>query len=67
MARITLTVSLTPELEGYIAQEVSTGRYGPSSEVIRAARRLLQAARLREERDLALAPASNKGGRRAIR
>ncbi|HEX4892169.1 MAG TPA: type II toxin-antitoxin system ParD family antitoxin [Hyphomicrobiaceae bacterium] len=39
MARVAFTVSLTPELEGYIAQEVSTGRYGNSSEVIRAALR----------------------------
>lgn len=65
--RITMTVSLTPELESYIAQEVATGRYGTSSEVVRAGLRLLQSARKREERDLMPASMPEKGGHRAVR
>lgn len=65
--RIPLTISLTPQLDEYIAEEVSTGRYGTSSEVVRAALRLLQSARKREVRDRSPAAVSEKGGHRAIR
>jgi antitoxin ParD1/3/4 len=65
--RIPLTISLTPQLDEYIAEEVSTGRYGTSSEVVRAALRLLQSARKREVRGRSPASVSEKGGHRAIR
>jgi antitoxin ParD1/3/4 len=37
-----MTISLTPELDAYVRQEVESGRYASSSEVIRAGLRLLQ-------------------------
>lgn len=37
-----MNVSLTPELEAWIAERVKTGRYRSSSEVVREAVRLLQ-------------------------
>ena len=40
-----MNISLTPELEGYVKQKVSSGLYNSSSEVIREGLRLL------EERD----------------
>jgi antitoxin ParD1/3/4 len=40
-----MNVSLTPELEAYVARKVETGRYNSASEVVREALRLL------EERD----------------
>ena len=40
-----MNVSLTPELEAYVARKVSSGRYNSASEVVREALRLL------EERD----------------
>ena len=40
-----MNVSLTPQLEGYVKQKVSTGLYNSASEVIREGLRLL------EERD----------------
>ena len=40
-----MNISLTPRLEGYVKQKVSTGLYNSSSEVIREGLRLL------EERD----------------
>jgi antitoxin ParD1/3/4 len=40
-----MNVSLTPELEGFVAEKVQSGRYTSASEVIREALRLL------EERD----------------
>jgi antitoxin ParD1/3/4 len=42
-----MNVSLTPELDKYVAAKVESGRYGSASEVIREALRLL------EERDQA--------------
>jgi antitoxin ParD1/3/4 len=39
-----MNVSLTPELERLVAAKVKSGLYGSSSEVIRAALRLLQTA-----------------------
>jgi antitoxin ParD1/3/4 len=41
-----MNVSLTPELEAYVAAKVATGRYNSASEVVREALRLL------EERDI---------------
>lgn len=40
-----MNVSLTPELEEFVASKVQSGRYGSASEVVREALRLL------EERD----------------
>ncbi|PHS12253.1 MAG: type II toxin-antitoxin system ParD family antitoxin [Kangiella sp.] len=40
-----MNISLTPQLEGYVKQKVTTGLYNSSSEVIREGLRLL------EERD----------------
>lgn len=39
--RKTRNVSLTPELDAFIADRLACGRYGNASEVIRAALRLL--------------------------
>lgn len=41
-SRKTKNVSLTPELEAFVAQKVSTGRYRTASEVVRAALRHLE-------------------------
>jgi antitoxin ParD1/3/4 len=50
MARRTLNVSLTPELEELIADRVGSGRYLSASEVVREGLRLLEERdRLREE------------------
>jgi antitoxin ParD1/3/4 len=38
-----LNVSLTPELEAFVASRVASGRYESASEVVRAALRLLEA------------------------
>lgn len=46
--RKTMNVSLTPELDAFVVDCVSTGRYGSNSEVIRAALRLLQGHEQRE-------------------
>ncbi len=49
-----MNVSLTPELEKFIAEKVASGRYASASEVVREALRLLEerersrAARLEE-------------------
>lgn len=40
--RTSLNVSLTPELERFIAARVASGRYQTASEVVRAALRLLE-------------------------
>jgi antitoxin ParD1/3/4 len=40
--RKTMNVSLTPELERYVAERVASGRYRSASEVVRAALRLLE-------------------------
>ena len=42
MARRTLNVSLTPELEEFVAARVASGRYLTSSEVVREGLRLLE-------------------------
>lgn len=50
MARRTLNVSLTPELEEFVASRVASGRYLTSSEVVREGLRLLEdREHLREE------------------
>lgn len=41
---MSLNVSLTPELEAYIASKVESGNYVSASEVVREGLRLLQAA-----------------------
>ena len=40
--RRTMNVSITAELERFVADRVSSGRYGSASEVVRAALRLLE-------------------------
>lgn len=40
--RKTMSVSITPELERFVAGRVATGRYGSASEVVRAALRSLE-------------------------
>lgn len=56
-----MNISLTPELERFIAAKVDTGMYGSASEVVREALRLLKAredsrelqlSRLKHEVDL---------------
>ncbi len=42
--RTSLNVSLTPALEQFIADRVSSGRYQTASEVVRAGLRLLEQA-----------------------
>jgi antitoxin ParD1/3/4 len=45
-SRVTLNVSLTPELEKFVESRVASGRYQSASEVVREGLRLL------EERDI---------------
>ncbi len=40
--RKTMNVSLTPEMEAFVFERVSSGRYRSNSEVLRAALRLLE-------------------------
>lgn len=50
MGRRTLNVSLTPELETFVASRVASGHYLTASEVVRAGLRLLEERqRLHEE------------------
>jgi antitoxin ParD1/3/4 len=49
MARTTVNISLTPELEEFVQSRVSSGRYQTASEVVREALRLLE--RHEKERD----------------
>jgi antitoxin ParD1/3/4 len=42
--RLTRNVSLTPELDAFVASRIASGRYSNASEVVRAALRLLQVA-----------------------
>lgn len=62
--RTSLNVSLTPELERFIAERVASGRYQTASEVVRAALRLLEQSELREDRPAprATAPAQDMKG-----
>ena len=46
--RKTMNVSLTPEMEAFVFDRVSSGRYRSNSEVLRAALRLLED----QERDI---------------
>jgi antitoxin ParD1/3/4 len=51
--RTTLNVSLTPELEAFIAARVASGRYQSASEVVRAGLRLLETEERQREAALA--------------
>ena len=52
-----MNVSLTPELSGFVAAHVASGRYRSASEVVRAALRLLE----REEGTPTHPPRPNAG------
>jgi len=52
MARTTLNISLTPELEDFVASTVSSGRYQSASEVVRQGLRLLQEQEMTREAHL---------------
>ncbi len=47
--RRTMNVSVTPELQEFVAERVSLGTYSSASEVVRAGLRLLKAQERREE------------------
>ena len=47
-----MNVSLTPELEKFVADKVETGRYSSASEVVREALRLLEQHELSREAQL---------------
>jgi antitoxin ParD1/3/4 len=48
-----VNVSLTPELERWVAEKVQSGRYTSASEVIREALRLLEEQEILKQRHLA--------------
>jgi antitoxin ParD1/3/4 len=48
-----MNVSLTPELEKYVADKVATGRYTSASEVVREALRLLEREEKSREQQIA--------------
>lgn len=48
--RTSLHVSLTPELERFVAARVASGRYQTASEVVRAALRLLEQGELQTDK-----------------
>ena len=48
-----MNVSLTPELERWVAERVESGRYTSASEVIRGALRLLEEQEILRQRHLA--------------
>jgi antitoxin ParD1/3/4 len=48
-----MNVSLTPELEKFVADKVATGRYTSASEVVREALRLLEREEKSREEQLA--------------
>jgi len=51
--RKTLTVSLTPELERFVASRVSSGKFVSASEVVREGLRILEEREARREAELA--------------
>ncbi len=50
--RMTVNVSLTPELGAFLESRVKSGRYQTSSEVVREALRLLERLETQREEDL---------------
>lgn len=50
--RMTLNISLTPELEEFVSKRVASGRYQSASEVIRQGLRLLQEEEMSREASL---------------
>lgn len=61
MARTTVNISITPELDAFLQSRVSSGRYQTTSEVVREALRLLE--RQENDRDNALQQLKTKLGR----
>lgn len=51
--RRTLTVSLTPELDGFVSSKVDSGRFISASEVVREGLRLLEEREARRDMELA--------------
>lgn len=51
--RTTVTISLTPHLQDFVASRVSSGRYLSVSEVVREGLRLLEDRELQREEELA--------------
>jgi len=47
-----MNVSITPELESFVAETVATGRFSSASEVVRAGLRLLEQQQRRNARKL---------------
>lgn len=63
--RTSLNVSLTPALEQFIVERVSSGRYQTASEVVRAGLRLLEQAEVPYVPTAAEAPLSKRTVERA--
>jgi antitoxin ParD1/3/4 len=63
IVRRTMNISVTPELQEFVAERVALGTYSSASEVVRAGLRLLKAQELRD--DYKSTPAA--GGRRSAR
>lgn len=51
--RMTMTVSLTPELEAFVASRIASGKFISASEVVREGLRLLEEREARREAELA--------------
>ncbi|MBW4025656.1 MAG: type II toxin-antitoxin system ParD family antitoxin [Proteobacteria bacterium] len=63
--RTSLNVSLTPTLEQFISERVSSGRYQTASEVVRAGLRLLEQTEAAHARATAETPRSRSATERA--
>lgn len=50
--RQSMNVSITPELAAFVATQLASGRYKNASEVVRAALRLLEEAKIRRREAL---------------
>jgi antitoxin ParD1/3/4 len=63
--RTSLNVSLTPALEHFIAERVSSGSYQTASEVVRAGLRLLEQTEAAHAPTMAASPSSKSAMERA--